>query len=58
MASPSDNMFQFSFQEFIRFLVNGTREFAEDSYVLKHKGISYHWDQYHKECPVCHSLTR
>ena len=51
-------MFQFSFQEFVRFLVNGTREFAEDSYVLKHKGISYHWDQYHKECPVCHSLTR
>ena len=51
-------MFKFSFQEFVRFIVNGTKEFADDPYVLKHKSISYHWDPYHVECPVCHHLTR
>ena len=53
-----EKMFKFTFQEFVRFLVNGTQEFADDSYVLKHKSISYHWAPYHQECPVCHPLTR
>ena len=53
-----EKMFKFTFQEFVRFLVNGTQEFADDSYVLKHKSISYHWDPYYQECPVCHPLTR
>ena len=51
-------MFKFTFPEFVRFLVNGSSEFADDSYVLKHKGVSYHWDYYWAECPVCHPLTR
>ena len=51
-------MFRFTFREFVRFLVNGTREFADDPYVLSHQGISYHWAPFHAECPVCHSLTR
>ena len=53
-----DKMFKFSFPEFVRFLVNGTEEFADDDYVLKHKGVSYHWEQYWLECPVCPHLTR
>lgn len=53
-----EKMFKFTFQEFVRFLVNGTKEFADDPYVLKHKSISYHWDPYYLECPVCHPLTR
>ena len=51
-------MFKFSFPEFVRFLVNGTHEFADDSYVLTHQGVSYHWAPYWQECPVCSSLTR
>ena len=52
------NMFKFSFQEFVRFLVNGTEEFRDDQYVLNNKGVAYHWDHYHRECPVCHELTQ
>jgi len=51
-------MFKFSFPEFVRFLVNGTKEFADDDYVLRHRGVSYHWENYWAECPVCHNLTR
>ena len=51
-------MFKFSFPEFVRFLVNGSDEFANDPYVLTHKGVSYHWAPYTEECPVCHSLTK
>jgi len=53
-----EKMFKFTFQEFVRLLVNGTKEFEDDPYVLSHKSISYHWDPYYKECPVCHQLTR
>ena len=52
------NMFKFSFPEFVRFLVNGTEEFADDPYVLAHQGVSYHWAPYWQECPVCSPLTR
>ena len=51
-------MFKFSFPEFVRFLVNGTEEFADDQYVLTHQGVSYHWAPYWQECPVCSPLTR
>ena len=51
-------MFKFSFPEFVRFLVNGTEEFADDDYVLRHRGVSYHWENYWAECPVCDNLTR
>ena len=51
-------MFKFSFPEFVRFLVNGTEEFADDPYVLTHQGVSYHWAPYWQECPVCSSITR
>ena len=57
-GQTKDEMFKFTFREFVRFLVNGTREFADDPYILQHKGISYHWAPFHTECPVCHSLTR
>jgi hypothetical protein len=30
-------MFKFSFPEFVRFLMNGTEEFADDPYVLTHQ---------------------
>ena len=53
-----DNMFKFSFSEFVRFLVNGTAEFADDPYVLDHQGVSYHWAPFWQECPVCHNLSR
>ena len=53
-----EKMFKFSFPEFVRFLVNGTKEFADDDYVLRHRGVSYHWENYWAECPVCHNLTR
>ena len=53
-----EGMFKFTFREFVRFLVNGTREFGDDPYILSHQGISYHWAPFHSECPVCHSLTR
>ena len=52
------NMFKFSFPEFVRFIVNGSQEFADDPYVLTHQGVSYHWAPYWQECPVCSSLTR
>ena len=57
-GQTKDEMFKFTFREFVRFLVNGTREFADDPYILQHKAISYHWAPFHTECPVCHSLTR
>jgi hypothetical protein len=28
---------KFSFKEFVRFMVNGTKEFAADPYVLHHR---------------------
>lgn len=53
-----EKMFKFSFPEFVRFLVNGSREFMDDSYVMKNKAVSYHLEEYWAECPVCHSITR
>ena len=61
----------FSFPDFVRLVVNGSREFADDQYVLQvgksspspghlapqHRGISYHWAPYHQECPPCSPLT-
>ena len=58
LEQDKENMFKFSFPEFVRFLVNGTHEFADDPYVLTHQGVSYHWAPYWQECPVCSSLTR
>ena len=48
---------RFTFQEFVRFIVNGTIDFANDKYVLNHKGLSYHWAPYWKECNVCSPTT-
>ena len=58
LGQNRDNMFKFSFPEFVRFLMNGTEEFADDPYVLTHQGVSYHWAPYWQECPVCSSITR
>ena len=58
LPQDKDKMFKFSFPEFVRFLVNGTHEFADDPYVLTHQGVSYHWASYWQECPVCSSITR
>lgn len=45
--------YKFSMNEFVRFLVNSTKEFAEDQYVLQHSQLSYHWAPYWSECPLC-----
>ena len=47
---------KFTFGEFVRFLVNGSREFGQD--VLEHKGLSYHWAPFWQECSICSSLTQ
>ena len=51
------NQLRFSFGEFVRFIVNGSVEFANDKYVINHKGLSYHWAPFWKECNVCSKLT-
>ena len=51
-----DNL-KFSFAQFVRFIVNGTQDFAGDPYILKHKGLSYHWTPYWQECSLCSDLT-
>ena len=48
---------RFTFPEFVRFIVNGSIEFANDRYVINHRGLSYHWAPYWKECEVCSSMT-
>lgn len=48
---------RFTFPEFVRFIVNGSIEFAKDKYVINHKGLSYHWSPYWKECEVCSNIT-
>ena len=44
---------RFSFSEFVRFLVNGSTEFSDDTYVLHHRGLSYHWAPFWRECTLC-----
>lgn len=46
---------KFSFSQFVRFVVNGSKEFDED--VINHKGLSYHWAPYWQECSLCSNLT-
>ena len=41
----------------MRFIVNGSIEFSNDKYVINHKGLSYHWSPFWKECDVCSSIT-
>ena len=48
---------RFTFKEFARFIVNGSLEFAHDKYVINHRGLSYHWAPYWKECNVCSETT-
>ena len=48
---------RFTFGEFVRFIVNGSIEFADDSYVLNHRGLSYHWAPYWSECELCSEIT-
>jgi len=55
---PEQNRFKFSFNEFVRLLVNGSMEFKDDPYVLNHKQLSNHWAPYWYECPVCHQNVR
>ena len=52
------NYLRFTFGEFVRFIVNGSVEFANDNYVLNHRGLSYHWAPYWKECDSCSELTK
>ena len=47
---------KFTFAEFVRFLVNGSQEF--DLGVVNHKGLSYHWAPFWKECSLCDKQTR
>lgn len=50
------NQLKFTFSQFVRFLVNGTTEFPGYS---AHKGLSYHWAPYWKECSqLCNPVTR
>ena len=42
---------KFTFGQFVRFIVNGSREFGRD--VLDHRGLSYHWAPYWSECNLC-----
>ena len=53
----SRDQLRFTFQEFVRFIVNGSEEFASDEYVRGHQGLSYHWAPYHQECSLCHPHT-
>lgn len=46
---------KFTFSQFVRFLVNGSREFGQD--VLGHKGLSYHWAPFWQECSICSNTT-
>ena len=48
---------RFTFGEFVRFIVNGSIEFADDNYVINHQGLSYHWAPYWKECELCSNVT-
>ena len=48
---------RFTFGEFVRFIVNGSLEFADDSYVINHQGLAYHWAPYWKECELCSNVT-
>ena len=41
----------------MRFIVNGSIEFANDNHVINHKELSYHWAPYWKECEVCSNIT-
>lgn len=55
LTSPKDQL-QFTFPEFVRFLVNGTTEFGPE--MADHKGLSYHWAPYWRECSLCSPKTR
>ena len=55
LTDPSSQL-RFTFPEFVRFLVNGTREFGPS--VPGDRGISYHWAPYWTECALCDPRTR
>ena len=55
LTDPKEQL-KFTFSQFVRFLVNGSREFDQD--VLSHKGLSYHWAPYWQECSICSELTK
>ena len=38
--------------------MNGSIEFSKDDYVLNHRGLSYHWTPYWKECNSCSDVTK
>ena len=46
---------RFTFPEFVRFLVNGSREFGPP--LTGDRGISYHWMPYWRECALCDPRT-
>ncbi|TRY63786.1 hypothetical protein TCAL_03565 [Tigriopus californicus] len=55
LTSPKDQL-RFTFPEFVRFLVNGTAELGPE--MADHKGLSYHWAPYWRECSLCSPQTR
>jgi hypothetical protein len=57
LALPPGGRLTFTFPEFIRLVVNGSREFSGDEYVARHRGLAYHWAPYWQECPPCSPLT-
>ena len=55
LTDPAGQL-RFTFPEFVRFLVNGSREFGPS--VTGDRGISYHWAPYWKECALCDPKAR
>ena len=55
LTDPAGQL-RFTFPEFVRFLVNGSREFGPS--VMGDRGISYHWAPYWKECALCDPRIR
>ena len=55
LVDPKSQL-KFSFRQFVRFITNSSLEFPES--IVKHKGLSYHWAPYWKECSLCSSQTK
>ena len=52
-----EKQLKFTFPEFVRFLVNGSLEFGPE--VTTHRGLSYHWAPYWRECSLpCSKATK
>lgn len=56
LTNPKEQL-KFTFNQFVHFLVNGSSELGSE--ITQHKGLSYHWAPYWKECHhLCAKRTR